>query len=187
LRTLALLLIAVIGTLAAEARAGHISFLVAERPGLAVHSDSFVLTLDDPAAIAHARALIARGPDIGGAIVMAKIAAGADGVNRDYLATGAPAWSWHITDFVGFVDQSAELYDGYPTFVERDVPGWIANTGGMIGFWGYTVVAELSAVPEPGSLTLLASGALVLLGYGARRGRRWTTSRKGFAKAPLNY
>jgi hypothetical protein len=130
LRTLAFLLIAVIGTLAAEARAGHVSFLVAERPGLAVHGDSFVLTLDDPGAIAQARALLARGPDIGGAIVMAKIAVRPDGVNRDCLASGAPAWTWHVSDFVDFVDSSAELYDGYPTYVERDVPGWIANTGG---------------------------------------------------------
>jgi hypothetical protein len=183
MRLYAVALGTIIGTLAAEARAEFISFLIAERPGMVTHGDSFVVRLSNPDEIAHARELIARGPDIGGAIILARIAPGADGINRDYLAPGAPPWSWHVTESLGFADSSAELYDGWPTFVERDVPGWMANTGGIIGFWTYTVVAELAAVPEPGGLVLLGTGATGLLAYGAWCGRRRSRSSTAPAQA----
>ena len=140
------------------AAAETIHFLVAERPENAVHGDSYVLPLSDPAAIAQARALIDAEPGTLPSIVVAHIAAGADGVNRDHLAPGAPAWSWHVTEFEGFSDFAIEILDGWPTYVEQDVNGWIANTGGTIGFWSYTVVAELPAVPEPSTAVLLVVG-----------------------------
>jgi hypothetical protein len=179
MRLYAVALGTIIGTLAAEARAEFISFLIAERPGRITHGDSFVLRLNNPAEIAHARELIAAGPDVGGAIILARIAPGADGINRDDRAPGAPQWSWHVTEFLGFADASIEVYDGWPTFVERDVPGWMANTGGTIGFWNYTVVAELSSVPEPSGLVLFGTGATGLLVCGARRHRRRTVKRNG--------
>jgi hypothetical protein len=178
-RLYAVALVTIIGTLAAEARAEFISFLVAERPGRVTHGDSFVLRLSNPDEIAHARELIVRGPDVGGAIILARIAPGADGINRDYRAPGAPPWSWHVTEFLGFADFSAELYDGWPTFVERNVPGWMANTGGTIGFWNYTVIAELPAVPEPSGLVLFGTGATGLLVCGAWCRRRQTMKRDG--------
>jgi hypothetical protein len=127
----------------ATAHGGTVYFLVAEPPGLVTHGDSYVLPLTRPEDIAHARQLIAKGPKAGAPIVVAAIAAGADGVNRDYLDPDAPEWSWHVTDFLGFADSAAEILDGWPEYVEEDVKGWISNTDGMIGFWDYTVVAEL--------------------------------------------
>src|SRR5436190_1927779 len=125
------------------AHAGPVYFLVTEFPGQAVHHDSYVLPLEDPADIAHARDLIARGPAAAGAsIAVAQIAAGGDGINRDELAAGKPRWSWHVTDFDGFADVAAEVLDGWPSFVEEDVPGWLANTNGRVGFWSYTVTRE---------------------------------------------
>jgi hypothetical protein len=116
-------------------------FLVAEiEPS---HYDSYVLPLQDPAAVAHARELIRVGPSAGEPIVVARIAPGADGINRDFLAPGSPPWSWHVTNFEGFADNTIEILDGWPSYVESDVEGWMANTGGYIGFWSYTVVAEL--------------------------------------------
>jgi hypothetical protein len=109
--------------------------------------DSYVLPLDDPDDIAHARALIAEGPSIGGAIAVAEIAPGADGLNRDWLAPGKPQWSWHVTRFDGFADATVEILDGNPSMVEEDVDFWIQNTNGFIGFWGYTVTAELAHPP----------------------------------------
>jgi len=137
-------------------------FLVAERPEAAVHGDSYVLPLSDPAAIAQARALIDAEPGTLPSIVIANIAAGADGINRDHLAPGAPAWSWHVTGFEGFSDFAIEILDGWPTFVEQDVEGWIANTGGKIGFWSYIVTAELAAVPEPANAVLVLAAAIGL-------------------------
>jgi hypothetical protein len=119
-----------------------IRFLVGES-GEQFHRDSYVLPLSDENAIAHARELIALGPDAGAPIVVASIAEGANGINRNYLAAGSPTWSWHVTEFGGFADFTVEILDGWPTYVEDDVDGWIANTNGMVGFWNYTVVAEL--------------------------------------------
>jgi uncharacterized protein (TIGR03382 family) len=154
--------------LAAHASAATIQFVVAERPGEVVHGDSYILPLSDPDDIAHARALLTAEPGTLAPIAVANVAAGADGINRDWLAPGRPAWSWHVTEFQGFADFTVEVLDGWPTFVEQDVPGWIANTGGQIGFWSYTVVAELT-VPEPvtGAMPL----ALLLAACGLRRRR----------------
>ena len=165
-------------SLCGVARAGTVYFVVAERPGAAEHGDSFVLPLSAEADIAHARDLIARGPDAAGAsIVFAEIVAGADGVNRDVFAEGEPLWNWHVSALEGFGDGGIELVDGTPTLVEEDVQGWIVNTRrtedsavGHVGFWGYTVVAELEAasVPPPAALPAGVIG-LVAIAFA----RRW--------------
>ncbi len=145
-----------------SAQAGTILFVVGEA-GRPVHFDSYVLPLSAETDIAHARDLIARGTAAGAPIAIARIAPGADGVNADLILPVVRPWTWHITEFVGFADLGIELYDGWPTFVEQDVDGWMRNTGGYVGFWGYTVIAELRPVPEPTGLVLLALGALVVL------------------------
>lgn len=159
----------VLVTLAAHAQADPILFLVAEPEGQIDHGDSYVLPLEAPEDVAHARALIEQGPAAGTSIAVATIAAGADGVNRDLRAPGAPAWSWHVTGFDGFADFTAEVLDGWPGEVERDVDAWIANTNGAVGFWSYTVVEELPE-PDSGAGVLAALGALAL--RAVRRPRR---------------
>ena len=105
--------------------------------------------------LSHARLLIdwiaAGGNPLdspGATILVSDVAAGADGVNRNFLADGAPSWSWRTIGTPSFADFTIEILDGWPTFVESDVEGWIANTNGQIGFWGYTVVAELGPLIE---------------------------------------
>lgn len=159
--SLPLVWIAALGFACSGAEAAPIAFLVAERPEAAVHGDSYVLVLEAEADLEHARALI-QDPDAGAPIVTARIAAGADGLNRDHHAPGAPPWSWHVTQFDGFADLTIELCDGWPGFVEQDVAGWIANTEGQICFWQYTVVEELGPVPEPGRALLLGIGGALL-------------------------
>ena len=185
-RVIGVLSILILAT--ATAHAGPVYFVVAEPAGQVHNGDSFVLALEDPLDIAHARDLIARGPQVAGAsIVFAEIVAGSDGINRDVLAAGEPLWSWHVSKFEGFGDIGIELTDGWPSFVEQDVASWIANTSsnqsdpnepGHIGFWSYPVVAELGtagggaappAVPLPaavyaGGLTLVAVLGRQLLG-----------------------
>jgi hypothetical protein len=150
---LALLLVAACcaaGFAPSVARAGLTYFQVAETPGATAHGDSFVVGIGAAADVAHARDLIARGPEAAGApILFADVAPGADGINRDLFAPGRPAWDWHVTNVTGFGDVGIELLDGWPTFVNADVDGWMRNTGGpggdggKIGFWSYTVVKEL--------------------------------------------
>ena len=155
---------------AGSAAGGPVYFVVAEREPF--HRDSYVLPLTEPADIAHARDLIARGPEaVGAPIVFAEVRAGADGINRNVVAPGRPLWNWHVSRFEGFGDFGIELVDGWPTYVGQDVAGWIANTSrdqgnpdapGHIGFWTYTVVAELdgppAAVPLPAALPVGLAG-----------------------------
>ena len=130
------------------AEAGVTYFLVAERPGGSnPHNDSFVVPMDDAKHVAHARDLIARGPDAAGeAIVFAEIARGSGGgINRDLLSPTQREWNWHVADVVGFGDFGIEILDGWPTYVHENLDQWLDETGPNIGFWGYTVVRELPA------------------------------------------
>ena len=129
-------------------RAGTVYFLVTELPGRASHHDSFVLPISNEADIAHARDIIARGPEAAGAwIAQAAVARGADGINRDYLASGKPQWSWHVTNFEAWVDLTAEIYDSWPSYVEENFVSYSHDTSGHIGFWSYTVSRELAIAP----------------------------------------
>ena len=136
-------------------------YLVAELTNTAVHMDSFVIGLTNAAQIAHAQALIAQGPTASSTIVFANVAAGADGINRDHLNSEAPAWSWHVTQVTGFGDMGIELIDGWPTLLESDVPGWMKNTGGHIGFWSYTVSAALPFSPRIEGITQSQDGIVL--------------------------
>ena len=171
----------------APAEAGVTYFLVAERPGTPdPHNDSFVVPMDDAAHVAHARDLIARGPEAAGeAIVFAEIARGSgDGINRDLLSPDRREWNWHVTDVVGFGDFGIEILDGWPTYVHENLDQWLDETGPNIGFWGYTVVRELPnytgggdgatppAVPLPPAVWV---GGMMLGGIAVRR---WRAARR---------
>lgn len=135
-------------------------FLVAELAP--VRNESYVLPLTDPDDIEDARYLVEYGP--GGEVPMIVVAAidhwdpNRINTNRDYLQPGIPAWSWYITEFLGFADFTVEVLDGRPSGVEGSVQWWIENTGGFIGFWFYTVVAELGPDLEPWNCDLDVDG-----------------------------
>src|SRR5688500_15259168 len=83
-----------IGVRSTSALAEPVYFLVAEPPRTSVHGDSYVLPLSQTKDIAHARDLITRGSAAGETIIFARIAAGADGLNADFLKSPPRAWSW---------------------------------------------------------------------------------------------
>ena len=148
-----------------EASAETVYFQVAEIHSPCSACDSYVLPISDPSAIEHARDLVSRGSVAGSALIMANAVVGGDGINRDMLAPGTPPWSWHVTSLVDFADLAIELCDGNPTLVEADPTGFLANTGGAICFWGYTVTAELPAprAPPLGSIIPPAATLMMLL------------------------
>jgi hypothetical protein len=165
---LAALILVAWANVACLGRAEMIRFLVTEYEPSPPHGDSYVVLIDDQdqPTITQARALVSwfeSGADLTNApddrIVLVDIRPGADGINRDHVAVDAPAWSWHTTGTATFVGNTIEILDGWPSFVESDVAGWIDNTGGALGFWSYTVTQELGpVVPEPsGSLLLLVA------------------------------
>lgn len=130
---------------AAQASAATTYFIVGDPTGGA--QDAYVLPLTKTQDIAHARQLVQMGPSAGRTIVVATIAGGFDCVNRNWAVPGAPAWSWHVKEFCNFADFTIELCDGSPTMVENDVNRWMDNTDGVICFWNYTVVRELTLMP----------------------------------------
>jgi hypothetical protein len=154
------------------AAAGPVYFLVTETPGRAIHHDSFVVPIEKPADIAHARDLVARGPDAAGdAIVVARWDAGADGVNRDLFKPNRPAWNWHVTEFEGFAGMTAEIYDLWPGYIQEHRDALLGEFQGVgrIGSWQYTVTRELGTTPPAAAVPLPAGvlgGAMLLAGAG---------------------
>ncbi len=154
---LSLMLLVVLGT-GAQAEAETVYFLVGEITPF--HNDSYVLPLTDPFDIAHARDLIRFGPWIGEAIVVAAYASweGKEiNLNRNYTDTGlgVPSWSWYVTEFISFADFTIEILDGWPTGVELGLVG-----PPLLGFWGYTVTAELGTEIDPWCYVLDANCAV---------------------------
>jgi hypothetical protein len=146
----------VFGLTPAAMQAATNYFLVAEWPGRVVWNDSYVIPLTNAQLVAHARNLIAQGPEVAGSpIVVAYIAAGADGINRDLRGGNGRIWSWHVTEVVSFADATVEILDGWPTGVENYPQYWInpASGQGEIGFWNYTVVEELRPTPRFDSIS----------------------------------
>ena len=163
MRLLNLLFLFILATcLSSTVCAETVYFLVGEIFDPPYLNNSYVLPLTDPYDIAHARDLIEYGSGIGEAIVVASIdhwdPNNGINTNRDYLQPGIPAWSWYVTEFGGFADFTIEILDGDPSAVEDDVEWWIQNTGGLIGFWSYTVVAELGTDLEPWNCDLTIDG-----------------------------
>lgn len=163
-------MMAMICGLQSAARSEPIAFLVGEYPSQKLHNDSYVIVIDDANGplISHARTLAAwveagepeaSMPD--DRIVVTEIQPGSNDINRNWLVPHAQPWSWHAVGEPSFVGSTIEILDGWPTFIEDDVPGWMANTNGYVGFWGYTVIRELGPVaeiPEPSALVLAALG-----------------------------
>jgi hypothetical protein len=157
-------IVAMLSSWSASAWAAPTYFLVAEITPF--HHDSYILPLENPQDIAHARDLIARGPDLAGQpIIIADFVRQADGINGDYLEPGIRPWSWHVTEFKGFADFTIEILDGNPTQVEDGT-----FPGPTMGFWSYTVKAELGpTVPEPAGVLAVTT---LLLALAMRRPRR---------------
>lgn len=111
------------------------------------NNDSFILALADAEDIATARAMV-DDPSLR-QIVLAKITKNKRVSyyrNRDLI--NDKDWSWHISEFLGFVDNTIEIYDGWPQYVEDNYKEWVTNTKGdgtegVIGFWSYVITEEV--------------------------------------------
>ncbi|HYO11190.1 MAG TPA: hypothetical protein VER17_19650 [Tepidisphaeraceae bacterium] len=152
------------------ASAAPVYFLVSEVPGRVLHGDSFVVPIERAEDIAHARDLIARGPDAAGeAIVVARWDVGSDGINRDLLKPDRPEWNWHVTEFEHFADITAEIYDLWPGYIQEHRDELLQEFQGIgrIGSWQYTITRELGTTPPGAVIPLplaLPAGAALLAG-----------------------
>jgi hypothetical protein len=152
--SLCLLLVGLLATMSSALHAEETVWFVVAKADPLDRNDSYLLPLTRPQDIADARNWLTLGTASGvGSIVVARVASGGDGFNRDVRAEGSQAWSWHVTEFVSFEGNTVELIDGWPGLIEADPPAYMRNTssdggdGGMVGFWGYSIVAELPAPP----------------------------------------
>ena len=115
--------------------------------------DSFALPLSRAEDIAYARRLMSE-PDNHSLhrIIIAKIAAGRDGINRNYLRAGAPEWSWHVEKFMSFSDGTDNAWGALS--IDTNPSDYAELYGGIIGFPD-KVIAELGSVL---SLTMQVQG-----------------------------
>ena len=112
-------------------------FVVAEKD--VYHGDSYLIYLEKRSDIDTANAIIhdPKNTTIP-KIVVAEIENGGDGINGNVTGDGK-LWNWRVKRFDGFAENTIEILDGWPTYLESDVDGWISITNGFIGFWGYTI------------------------------------------------
>ena len=122
-------------------------------------NDSYVLPLSRAEDISHARYLVSRyglgNLDGDRPLVVAKVAAAKDDINRNFLDPKFPKWSWQVAEFLKFNDYTVEELDGGPKHLEEDFD-WSSGGGMTIGFWHYTVVRELG--PAPLYLSIIPEG-----------------------------
>lgn len=128
-------------------------FIVGTRPvpfefggGWPEHLESQVVAFDDESVVAQARNFI-RNSRGNGPWVRMSVAAGSDGINRDYLIPGAPEWNWHPTS-------NGEFFSGYivlpilplsPSAINTPEGMTIIQEQGGIWFYsGGTILAELN-------------------------------------------
>lgn len=104
------------------------------------HNDSFILPLSNPEDIAFADK-IADGSERTRIIVGVIQPGSGDGIylNRDLLDPDKRIWSWSVVKFEKFADVTAELYDGWPGYLEENLSDWMVQKDGSIGFWNYSV------------------------------------------------
>jgi hypothetical protein len=106
--------------------------------------DSFALPLDRPEDIALARQIVANPSSVAAKAPAVRVAPGGDGINRNYVVAGAPAWSWRVVEFYGFVQGA--IQSTAPTSLEADVKRNIELYGDRYAFLFHTVTAELGPV-----------------------------------------
>lgn len=132
----------------------------------AARSQAYVFAITDPGQIAQARQIIAARTTSWSPSnyrLRIKIAAGADGINKNYFNGARPNWAWHATEFVGFVfmdyatgggttggdfpilpDLNGECYTTSPGAISQDPAGFINRNGNTVEMWGYSLMAEIN-------------------------------------------
>lgn len=105
-------------------------------------TQSYVVGISDPALIQKARDIIADPEHQFDQIVSARLQWGHGGHNRDLSNSYLTPWSWSA-EVLGFRSFGSTACNGTPDDVEDLLIPWMGEIG-VICFWGYRVVRELS-------------------------------------------
>jgi hypothetical protein len=116
-------------------------FLIADRIG--PPRESYVVPMTKAEDIAEARRQLYEVSQIERRGLVVQIERGKDWINRNYVAPGAPSWSWHVIQFNLFADSSSRR-DGRPSDVEQELEIWLAPPeDGIVFLTYYTIIAEI--------------------------------------------
>ncbi len=131
---------------------------------------AFVVSSNDPALIKQARDALANPSPTVVLGISAKVATGADGINRDYAAPGHPVWSWHITQLLkwnnlagpagvmvatGYTDGPSNVSDMLAGIGIIPVGSGIPDTVNWVGF---TLSAEITPGKSAAVVNVSARG-----------------------------
>lgn len=110
-------------------------------------TESFLLTLSNPADIQQAREMITNAASSKAPVF--SVEAGSDGINRNFSDATKTLWSWHAIRFWGFTDAlPPENWPCSPSQLETNWDEWFAMSKGVVGFLNYAVVAEFGPALE---------------------------------------
>jgi hypothetical protein len=109
-------------------------------------SQSYVVALQDPALIDQAvrQVQLPWQTNYLPRIMIARVAGGSGGFNRDFSSVWKAPWSWHVAEVFRFADFASQACDGNPEFLEQTLWSWSPDNQGAICFWNYRIVEELS-------------------------------------------
>lgn len=156
-------LLMLLATLAAEVvfadPSNVVYFVFAEAPAPRGR-DAFVLPLTRSNDIAFVRSWLRDGDPPQGTPTTPVfwIACGSDGINRDYLTAGAPQWSWHVVEFVGFAAGVSGHIGSSATYIEGHLDEWMANTRGLTALFHVPLFELLPRADPAVSATLGQEG-----------------------------
>jgi hypothetical protein len=109
------------------------------------NGQTFVFQVSDPTVAHQVRLGIAQGLNQG--VPLFRIAAGGDGVNKNYALPGNPAWNWHVTEFVAFaellIDADRPSLSGNASDLALDPVAWVRDNGTLISWRSYYVREEI--------------------------------------------
>lgn len=110
------------------------------------HGESFIIGLTELSDINTARNIVAQGEH---KVIIAEIDRISSRANQgNFDLARNKQWSWYVINVMDFADNSIEVLDGWPSYVEENFDAWVENTKadngkGRIGFWNYTIKREV--------------------------------------------
>jgi hypothetical protein len=112
------------------------------------NTQSYVVALSDPNQVEQARnqvahPLTALRPSFAPRILVARIAYGSGGFNRDLSSKAKVPWSWHVEKVLRFAELASQDCNGSPEELEENLKA-VVESSGVICFWNYRIVEELS-------------------------------------------
>lgn len=107
-------------------------------------SQSFIVGLKETDQILAAEAQLQNPHLFLPRILIARVDQGHGEFNRDLSLKLKTPWSWHVAEVFRFAELASQECDGSPEMLEENLEPWL-QSGGVICFWNYRIVEELTS------------------------------------------